>query len=96
MCRRFGLERTGATGKADPDCENGKGWTIETRKRKQIPFTMVIDQVNKAMKRRKIDSDIPIFIGALPGMLDDDAVVCMQLHEFESWFGGQREYPDDN
>ncbi len=94
VCQLLGCTRRGADyadrdgGKND--CCEECGYSVEIRNRKNIPFSQVRDQVNKAEQRARPEQ-IPVAIMFNPGMHDKDGLVFMRLETFRQWFVSVKE-----
>jgi len=84
ICRRFGGERSGPTGKMGPDCIKTAPFALQIKHRKSVPQWLT-DAYVQSM-RDAPNGTLPVLVLHPEGWSIDESLVIISLSEFVEWY----------
>jgi len=84
ICRRFGGERSGPTGRMGADCVNTAPFAIQVKHRKSVPQWLT-DAYAQSM-RDAPNGTLAVLVLHPAGWSIDESMVIVPLSEFVEWY----------
>jgi len=86
ICRKFGGERSGPTGRMGPDCVNTAPFALQIKHRKSVPQWLT-DAYAQAM-RDAPSKCLAVLVLHPRGWSIDESLVVVNLADFVDWYVG--------